>query len=581
MNKIISDNQYCVNGKTITKCNTELRDILYYYEETKTTGAVINLDWQKAFDRVNWNFLINIMKRLGFPEFIIKWVLTLHNNIQSVIMVNGNMTMPFNIKRGVRQGCPMSMIYYVIFQEPLYMAFKFNKIIPPLLPYKQTKNLGYADDTSIIVKDDDGIIESFRIIHNFEKGSNSKLNIQKTKIYGFGSWENRLIWPINNLKVEMDYFTTLGIAFSCNYNEALKNTWTQIINKIRNRIPLIKGNFYTIYQKGIIINSLILSKVWYAAHVYPLPEEFSKKIVTEIINFMWKPRYNPIGKEVLYNHKINGGIGLINVFLKAQSIFASTVIKNFADSKKGDIVQYYMALRLNAIFGINTLPSKFSYNTTSYYEHCMDLIRKCYHLKDFPKISSREIYGMILPVTQPNIERSYLNFKWNNIWRNLNFRHINIYDRHVLFKYIHEILPNNKKLYNMRSKASPNCETCEVEESNIHMFMYCYKVQECINLLYRILFYFCNINFKDNLLKLLFFEFPGIDKKIRNTLNIIMSSYISCVWFNREDARYIQYKFKIKIIKGQKYHKLILKNKINDVFTENYCNIDTDIIKIL
>ena len=173
MTQIISDNQYCVNGKTITKCNTELRDILYYHDEKKNTGAIINLDWEKAFDRVNWIFLINIMKKIGFPDLIIKCVLTLHNNIQSVCMINGNISPPFNIKRGIRQGCPMSMIYYVLFQEPLYLAIKLSKkICPPLLPSKQTKNLGYADDTSIIVKDDEDIAESFRVINTFENGVN-------------------------------------------------------------------------------------------------------------------------------------------------------------------------------------------------------------------------------------------------------------------------------------------------------------------------------------------------------------------------------------------------------------------------
>ena len=70
------------------------------------------------------------------------------------------------------------------------------------------------------------------------------------------------------------------------------------------------------------------------------------------------------------------------------------------------------------------------------------------------------------------------------------------------------------------------------------------------------LFYFCNINFKDNLLKLLFFEIPKIDKKVQNTVCIIISAYISCIWYNREDTNSIIYKFKAKIIKEQKYHKL-------------------------
>ena len=376
---LISENQHCVNGRTITSCNTQLRDILYYYGENCSSGAIINLDWEKAFDRVNWVFLINIMKRLGFPDFIIKWVLTLHTNIQSVCMINGNITIPFDIKRGVRQGCPMSMIFYVLFQEPLYLAIKYStKIIPPLLPSKQLNNIGYADDSTIIVKDDEGFVETFEIIKKFVKASNSKLNIQKTKVYGFGLWEKRLNWPIADLKVEVDYFKTLGITFSCNYNLALNNTWSQITTKIKNRIPLIRGHFYTLYQKSNIINSLLLSKVWYAAHVYPLPIEYSKQITTEIISFIWKPNYNPISRNVLYNPKIKGGIGLIDVLLKAKSIFIATIIKSFIGSRKCDIIQYYMALRLNSLFGIRMLPSKFCYNTTPYYEYSMDTIRKCY-----------------------------------------------------------------------------------------------------------------------------------------------------------------------------------------------------------
>ena len=295
MSNIISSNQYCVNGRTITDCNNELRDILYYYGETKSTGAIINLDWEKAFDRVNWNFFIKIMKKMGFPENIINWVLVLHTNIQSVCMVNGNLTKPFNIKKGVRQGCPMSMLLYVIFQEPLYKAISNSRIIiPPSLPSKQVKNVGYADDTSILVKNDEGFLGVFNLLDRFQKASNSKLNLRKTKIYGFGEWDNRINWPIKDVKIEMEYFTTLGITFSCKYDVALDKTWNMILNKIKNRIPLIRDNYFTLYQKSVIVNSLLSSKIWYASHVYPLPLQISKLINKELFGFIWKYNYDPI-----------------------------------------------------------------------------------------------------------------------------------------------------------------------------------------------------------------------------------------------------------------------------------------------
>ena len=580
LNKIISNSQFCVNERTISHCNNEIRDTLYYYGEHDSTGAVINLDWEKAFDRVNWLFLINIMKKMGFPNFIIKWVLTLHYNIQSMCMVNGKITKPFNIKRGVRQGCPMSMIFYVIFQEPLYKAIEISsKIIPPVIPSKQKKIIGYADDSTIIVSTDIGFIETFKIINNFEKASNSKLNMQKTKVYGFGAWGQRINWPLSGLKVELNHFSTLGLTFSCNYIIALNITWSHIISKIKNRIPLIKNNFYSIYQKSLIVNSLLLSKVWYAAHVYPLPLEHAKVIINEVCSFIWKRNYNPISRNILYNPKQKGGIGLIDVYLKAKCIFTHTVMKSFKVSKKDDIIQYYMALRLNSLFGIRTLPRNFSYVNTPYYDFCVDIVRKCFlKSNNFPNVSSRKIYDLLFNITQPEIEKMYPNFDWCSIWKNVTFKYINIYDKHVVFKYIHEILTNNKKLYVFGHKISPNCDTCLAEESNIHMFLYCSKVQECINILYKTIFYLCDLNAQGLMLKLLFFDFPKVNKKIQNTLCSIISSYLTIVWYNRESPCYLSYKFKLKIIREQKLHKDMLKEKIHDIFSNNYCHLNPNIL---
>lgn len=64
------------------------------------------------------------------------------------------------------------------------------------------------------LKDDESFIEVFHIINKFELASNSKINLKKTKLHGLGGWKNRVNYPINGMKVELDHFSTLAITFS-------------------------------------------------------------------------------------------------------------------------------------------------------------------------------------------------------------------------------------------------------------------------------------------------------------------------------------------------------------------------------
>ena len=109
-------------------------------------------------------------------------------------------------------------------------------VIPPQIPGKKFKNVGYADDTTLFVMDEQSIKEIFQILNLFEDASNSKLNVRKTKIYSFGKWQGKLQWPIKDIKVELEHFKTLGITYSTDYNKALDITWNSICNKLEKRV---------------------------------------------------------------------------------------------------------------------------------------------------------------------------------------------------------------------------------------------------------------------------------------------------------------------------------------------------------
>ena len=233
-------------------------------------------------------FLTRIMIKMGFPDFIIQWMMILYTDITSSCLINGHITREFNIKRGVRQGCPLSMLTYVLFQEPLYRAIeKSARIVPFGMPIQKTKEISYADDATICIKDDVGFLETFKLLSMFESASNSKINIRKTRIYGFGDWNWRTQWPIKGLKTEFDYFNALGVIFSTDYDKALHSNWKKIYEKIKTRLIMLMGRYLSIYQKVVIVNSMIASKLWYVSHVYPLPLEYSKLINKEIFKYIW------------------------------------------------------------------------------------------------------------------------------------------------------------------------------------------------------------------------------------------------------------------------------------------------------
>ena len=62
---------------------------------------------------------------------------------------------------GSGKGAPLSMLIFVIFQNPLYIAIECSNSIRPIaIPGNHTKEIGYADDTNLIISDDESLIEA-------------------------------------------------------------------------------------------------------------------------------------------------------------------------------------------------------------------------------------------------------------------------------------------------------------------------------------------------------------------------------------------------------------------------------------
>lgn len=328
---IESTQTYSIPGREINDTVNTIRDVIEWVKGKEQGGIILNLDFNKAFDRVEHEYLFRTLEEFGFGCRIVEWIKLLYRDAKSRVKVNGILTDPFNLERSVRQGCPLSAILYAIAAEPLALLLKNDKMIKKIkLPGgSECVVQQYADDTTCMVKDMDSIKRIVELVDKYGKASGAKINVNKSEIMFINT--NTPDESEVQFKIKKDYMRILGIYMGIDSKGARDNLWTEVINKMQKIFNMWKLRDLKLKGKITVVNGLILSKINYILASVDLPPWAGEQINGMVTQFIWGARVGKIARRTLIAEYEQGGLKLIDVECKKKALRMKVVLKYLYD----------------------------------------------------------------------------------------------------------------------------------------------------------------------------------------------------------------------------------------------------------
>lgn len=220
---IVSDTQSgFIRGRSIHNNIRLILDLLDYNYLIEDKSLILFLDFFKAFDSIEHRFMFRTLELLGFGELFINIVKLIYKDTNSSVLLPQGTSPRFPIQKGIKQGCPISPLLFIIAAEMLSILIK-NSDFKKLTIFDQQLTISQlADDTAIFMENSDQLPKILETISSFSKASGLKLNLNKCELLPIHDCNLSVIHSIP-VKTTVKY---LGIQITKDVNQLTKlNIW--------------------------------------------------------------------------------------------------------------------------------------------------------------------------------------------------------------------------------------------------------------------------------------------------------------------------------------------------------------------
>lgn len=307
-------------GRQTSDATRRLTNIIHLARVYKRPSLLLALDAEKAFDRIHWQYLTQVLSRFGFSGTILSAILALYSKPSAQVLTSGKLSKPFNITNGTRQGCPLSPLIFNLLMEPLAIYIRTHPDITGFPISNSIHKISlFADDIIMILTNVETSLASVHeALDMFNKISYYKVNENKSYIMGIGidaslrvklSERFPYTWENEGIKY-------LGITLTASTNNLVAANYTTYLGSLNKKLLDIGKTELSWTGRLAAFKMIILPQLLYLFRTLPIPvrNSFFSKAQSLINRFLWQGKKASCAFKKITKARDAGGIG--HVILK-------------------------------------------------------------------------------------------------------------------------------------------------------------------------------------------------------------------------------------------------------------------------
>ena len=295
--------------------NTRLiSDIIEYCTNKNIPSIILLADFEKAFDTVKWSFLTKILGFFGFGHNFRKWISILYKDSESCVTNNGYLSPFFKLSRGIRQGCPISALLFLLIAEIVALVLRSSDKVEGInINGKEIKLCEMADDLTLFLLNTPSVLKAVEIFEEFYRYAGLKLNKSKTIAFLLITEKNK-VYQDNKIGIQWTTrpFKTLGAWFSSNTDEASQLNIHEKMTTIKKIIKSWTPRCLTLKGKITVIKSLVVPHILQLASIVTFSQNLLSDIDKLLFEFIWNKKHL-VSKSTLQLPYDLGGLKMVSV----------------------------------------------------------------------------------------------------------------------------------------------------------------------------------------------------------------------------------------------------------------------------